>query len=183
MKKNYIIILALVIGNLISVQNVWSQCKTKDPNKNRPFYVLETECAKNNSEPSYLAAGKEYRALLNGSEAVDFIVIFFANNKYRIAACTDVGGPLSFTVKDQSNNMLFTNINYKNAPYWDLSFSTTIECIVTIQLPPETIKMAGGAPSEGNEKASKDTAKAAESESASNIGDVCSVLVIGYKQE
>ena len=177
MKKNYIIILALVIGNLISVQNVWSQCKTKDPNKNRPFYDLETECAKNNSEPSYLADGKEYRALLNGSEAVDFIVIFFANNKYRIAACTDVGGPLSFTVKDQSNNMLFTNINYKNAPYWDLSFSTTIECTVTIQLPPETIKMAGGS------APSADTAKAKPESESSNTGDVCAVLVIGYKQE
>lgn len=174
--------------------NAYSQCRTDVENVGRPFFELETECAKTNSEPSYLSDGKDYRALLTNNSA-EFVVLFYADNKYRIAACTDVGGPLTFYVRDHQDNVIFTNAKYENAPYWDLVFPTTIECIITMSLPEETRTRAFGAaepvkaeaaptdsgaaeeaPAEGGEGESKTTAK-------TKIKPVCAVLIIGYKQE
>ena len=174
--------------------NSIAQCKTDNPDKRRPFFELETECAKTNSESSFLTDGKEYRALLSNNEAADFVVLFYANNSYRIAACTDVGGPLSFVVRDMKKNILFSNKDYENAPYWDIEFPATINCDLFIQLPPETLELVGGA----EEPASEEEPQAEEENARADSGateqgsakkteakpkvEVCSVLVIGYKQ-
>lgn len=179
--------------------SAYSQCRTDVPNVGRPFFEVETECAKAHSEPSFLSDGKDYRSLLTNNSS-EFVVLFYADNKYRIAACTDVGGPLTFYVRDHQGNVLFTNAEYENAPYWDLIFPTTIECIVTISLPEETRALAFGdaAPAEAAEAAPADSAAAEETPAEeehkeenghgggakkSEIKPVCAVLVIGYKQE
>ena len=194
MKTSKLIVLSLILCGM--GMNAYSQCVSDVPGVGRPFYEVEIECAKANSEPSYLSDGKDYRALLTNNSS-EFIVVFYSNNKYRISACTDVGGPLSFTVKDHKNNILFNNKDYENAPYWDLVFPTTIECMVTVTLPEETRTLAFGdnAPAE-EENASESDATPADSgdaeEGAANGGTVtakpdlkpvCAVLVIGYKQE
>jgi len=176
--------------------NSIAQCKTDNPDKRRPFFELETECAKTNSESSFLTDGKEYRALLSNNEAADFVVLFYANNTYRIAACTDVGGPLSFVVRDMKKNILFSNKDYENAPYWDLLFPTSIECIITVSLPEETRKIANGgalqeepskeeASVETNDSNKTPTEEPGKSSNKGNseVSEVCSVLLIGYKQE
>ncbi|MBL4754515.1 MAG: hypothetical protein JKY52_13090 [Flavobacteriales bacterium] len=173
--------------------NGFAQCKSDAENVGRPFYELETECAKANSEPSYLTDGKDYRSLLTNN-SVEHVVVFYANNQYRISACTDVGGPLSFTVKDHKNNTLFSNKDYENAPYWDLAFPTTIECIVTVSLPDETKALAfgDGTAAESNSAPADSTVSESEGHDEgeghggkhkTEIKPVCGVLIIGYKQE
>ena len=122
---------------------------------------------KTSSHRSFLSDGKDYRALLTNNSS-EFLVVFYADNKYRIAACTDVGGPLSFTVKDHKDNMLFTNKNHENAAYWDLVFPTTIECLVTIALPDETKALAFG-------EATPASAEPADSTAAEGDGDEAAV--------
>jgi len=183
MKNKNLIVFGFLLSGLILANNAYSQCKTEDPNKKRPFFEVEYQCAKEHSESSYLSDGRDYRALLSGPEVTDFIITFFAGNKYRIAACTDVGGPLSFTVADHRGNTLFSNKQYENAPYWDLEFPVTIECKVSVQLPPETIEMVGGsAKLEELPAVEGDTTKAEEAPAAEKVADVCAVLVVGYKQ-
>jgi len=168
--------------------DAYSQCKTDIEGVGRPFFEVETECAKAHSESSYLSDGKDYRSLLTNNSS-EFIVLFYADNKYRIAGCTDVGGPLTFYVRDHQDNIIFTNAKYENAPYWDLIFPTTIECIVTVSLPEETRALAFGdaAPAEEADSGAAEDEAPAEGEEAApkakSAKPVCAVLVIGYKQE
>ena len=108
--------------------------------------------------------------------------MFFGGNTYRIAACTDVGGPLSFTIQDYKGNTLFTNKDYENAPYWDLEFPTTIECSIFIQLPPETIKLAGGNSGKSETASESDSVTTDARGNDEAVAEVCAVVVIGYKQ-
>jgi hypothetical protein len=75
--------------------------------------------------------------------------------------------------------VLFTNKEYENAPYWDLEFPSTMECSIFVQLAPETIEMAGG--SAGTDDASEVDSTTAK-KAAAPAEEVCSVIVIGYKQ-
>jgi len=196
MKNKKLIVLGLSLLGLICFNNAFSQCRSEDPNKRRPFYEVEAACAIEHSESSYLSDGKDHRALLSGAEIAEFVVTFFAGNKYRIAACTGVGGPLSFTVLDHLGNLLFTNKEHENAPYWDLEFPITIESKIVIQLPPETIELAGASgaattapPEEGKEApvgedtTKKEKEKKSVASRANKSPPVCAVLLIGYKQE
>lgn len=187
MKNIRIVTFAVVLCGMGIGVNAYSQCKSDVENVGRPFYEVETECAKANSESSFLSDGKDYRALLTNNSS-EFLVIFYADNKYRIAACTDVGGPLSFTVKDHKDNMLFTNKDHENAPYWDLVFPTTIECLVTITLPDETKTLAFGEATPASDKPADSTAAEGDGDNTeaakpkTEQKPVCAVLVIGYKQ-
>jgi len=193
MKNIKLITLSLVLCGMVITLNTYSQCRSDVENVGRPFFEVETQCAKDHSESSYLSDGKDYRSLLTNNSS-EFVVIFYSDNKYRIAACTDVGGPLSFTVKDHKDNILFTNKDYENAPYWDLAFPTTIECLLTVSLPDETRALAFGDGAPVEEAAAEGEAgadsSAAEGEEGAEGGaakkemkPVCAVLVIGYKQE
>ena len=72
---------------------------------------------------------------------------------YRIAACTGLSdGALQFSVYDKQHNLLFTNREHDNDPYWDLAVANTIDVSVEAQL---------------------DRTKA---------GSGCAVLLIGFKQ-
>ena len=188
MKNIRVVTFSVVLCGMGMGLNAYSQCKSDVENVGRPFYEVETECAKANSQPSFLSDGKDYRALLTNNSS-EFVVIFYANNKYRIAACTDVGGPLAFSVKDHKGNVLFTNKDYENAPYWDLVFPTTIECIVTVSLPDETKALAFGkaAPATGapadSGAAEGDGESSVNTKPKAEVKPVCAVLIIGYKQE
>ncbi|HIA11134.1 MAG TPA: hypothetical protein EYN69_03555 [Flavobacteriales bacterium] len=188
----------IIAGGLLIYNTGYSQCKTNVENIRRPFYDLELECAKTNSEPSFISDAKDYRALLSGNEGAEFIATFFSGNKYRICACTDIGSPLSFTISDHKGNVLFTNKDYENAPYWDLDFPVTIDCKISVSLPRETAEASGGAPA-AEESAEEETpaTETAEDEAGEEVAEeaaseistkfventkVCAVLVIGYKQ-
>ena len=79
-------------------------------------------------------------------------------------------------------NTLFTNKDYENAPYWDLEFPTTIECSIFIQLPPETIKLAGGNPGKSETASESDSVTTDARGNDEAVAEVCAVVVIGYKQ-
>lgn len=103
---------------------------------------------------SFISDGQQYRALLlNPEETAEFKTTFFGETVYRIAACSGMtDGNLIFSIYDQERNLVFSNKDFKNAPYWDFKVKSTVELTIEAKLDP------------------------------SNNGSGCAVLLIGFKQ-
>jgi len=138
--KKIVLSTALFVGfQMIS----FSQCDT-----------IANLCAKHITN-NYISDGQQYRALLlNAEETAEFHTTMFAETIYRFAACSGLkDGNLIFRVLDKDRNVLFTNKDYRNAPYWDFKSKSTIDVIIEAQLDPDR-----------------------------NPGSGCAVLLIGFKQ-
>jgi len=105
---------------------------------------------------SFVSDGQQYRSLLlNSEEYAEFKTTFFGETTYRIAACSGkTDGNLIFSIYDQDRNVLFSNKNQKNAPYWDFKIKSTVEAIIEAKL-----------------------------DSNRNSGSGCAVILIGFKQK
>ncbi|MBK6627870.1 MAG: hypothetical protein IPJ87_09155 [Flavobacteriales bacterium] len=109
-------------------------------------------CAKHITT-SYIPDGQFYRALLQGDELAEFSLTLFGGTTYRVAACSGLAdGNLVFSVFDQERNLLFTNKEHANSPYWDLVVANTLDVTIEAQLDP------------------------------SKLGSGCAVMLIGFKQ-
>src|ERR1700756_1746083 len=106
---------------------------------------IASSCAKRNIDPSFISDGQLYRALLvNADETAEFHVTFYGGTIYRIAACSGMSdGNLVFSIYDSQRNLLFTNGAYQNAPYWDFTVKSTVDCIINAQLNPTTNSGSG----------------------------------------
>ncbi len=90
---------------------------------------------KKNMSAQYISDGQAYRALLVNQEVAEFHATFFGGSTYRIAACSGFSdGNLIFSIYDQDRNLLFTNSEHKNAPYWDFALKSTLNCTIEAQL-------------------------------------------------
>lgn len=85
---------------------------------------------------NFISDGQQYKALLmNTEEMAEFHTTLYGGTLYRVAACTGLtDGNLIFTVKDAEGNILFTNSEFKNAPYWDFKITNTLDCIIEAKL-------------------------------------------------
>ncbi len=94
-------------------------------------------CSKNFTH-EYISDGQQYISILNGDEIAEFRATFYGGSTYRISACSGfISGNLIFSVFDKQRNEIFSNRNYKNSPYWDFKFNSTMECIIEAQLDPK----------------------------------------------
>ena len=143
MKKS-IAKIAIILSALFFVGNkAQAQCDT-----------IANLCAKHIIN-SFISDGQTYRALLlNPEETAEFHTTFFGETVYRIAACSGMtDGNLTFYIYDQENNLLFSNKDQKNAPYWDFKVKSTIDDIrIEAKLDPV------------------------------NAGSGCAVILIGFKE-
>lgn len=114
---------------------------------------VATLCAKHLAS-KYISGGQQYRALLlNTDETAEFHATFYGGSTYRVAACSGLtDGNLVFSVFDEQRNMIFTNSEYKNAPYWDFKINSTLDGIIEAKL------------------------------DIRNQGSGCAVVLIGFKQ-
>lgn len=102
---------------------------------------------------NYITDGQAYRALLSGDDIAEFKTTMFGGNTYRIAACSgESDGNLIFRIYDQEKNLLFTNSDYSNSPYWDFVIQNTM--VVSIEANLDQTRSASG----------------------------CAILVIGFKK-
>jgi hypothetical protein len=102
---------------------------------------------------NYIPDGQLYRALLNGDETAEFSLTLFGGTTYRVAACSGLTDRnLVFSVVDRDRNVLFTNKEFGNEPYWDLAVANTIDVTIEAQLDP------------------------------AKLGSGCAVLLIGFKK-
>ena len=83
----------------------------------------------------YISDGQIYRALIYGDQTAEFTATLYGGAQYRIAALTGTeAGNLIFSVFDSENHLLFTNKDYKNAPYWDFKVASTLDCTIEAHL-------------------------------------------------
>lgn len=102
---------------------------------------------------NYIPDGQFYRALLQGDEVAEFGLTLFGGTTYRVAACTgDSDGALVFSVFDRQRNLLYTNKEHGNAPFWDLAITNTMDVILEAHL------------------------------DASKVSSGCAVMLIGFKK-
>lgn len=88
--------------------------------------------------PDYISDGQEYYAQLKPNQKVEFKTTFFSDNTYRIVTCTNVRRSATiFSVYDTEKNLLFTNTGYDYSPYWDFKFSSTVTCIIQVDVKTE----------------------------------------------
>lgn len=101
--------------------------------------TIANACAKHMAR-QFLSDGQEYRALLlNSDETAEFHTTFYGGTIYRVVACSGLGdGNLVFSVFDNDRNLIFTNSDYKNSPYWDFKVNSTIDCIIEARLGSES---------------------------------------------
>ncbi|MFP4025165.1 MAG: hypothetical protein ACLFVR_11635 [Thiohalospira sp.] len=83
----------------------------------------------------YISSGQEYRANLDENNKAKFFTTFYGDSNYRIIACSDNKEvPLIFSVYDSEKNLLFCNRDYDYTPYWNFSFTSTVDCVIEIEL-------------------------------------------------
>jgi hypothetical protein len=86
-------------------------------------------------KPPFVSDGQQYKALLNGDEIAEFHSTFYGGSTYRIVGASGTSeGNMIFSVYDIERNLLFSNRNYQNAPYWDFKFNSTIDCVIEAEL-------------------------------------------------
>ncbi len=97
--------------------------------------TVANSCAKH-LENQFISDGQQYRALLmNADETAEFHTTLYGGTIYRIAACSGLtDGNLIFSVYDNEHNLLFTNNEFKNAPYWDFKVTNSLDCIIEAKL-------------------------------------------------
>jgi hypothetical protein len=142
MKKTFVKLFLVVTAILSLNTRTQAQCDT-----------IANLCAKHIIS-TFISDGQQYRALLlNPEETAEFHTTFFGETTYRIAACSGMSdGNLVFYIYDQERNLLFSNKDYKNAPYWDFKVKSSLEVIIEAKL------------------------------DGANSGSGCAVILIGFRQ-
>jgi hypothetical protein len=103
---------------------------------------IATKCEQH-IRAQYITDGQAYRALLSGSDVAEFQTTLFSGNTYRIAACSgSTDGNLIFRIFDQERNLLFSNTEHSNAPYWDFNVTSSMQ--VTIEATLDESKSESG---------------------------------------
>lgn len=137
MKKG-ILKLVLVISGIVMMNSASAQMTD----------TVASICAKH-FQDQFISDGQQYRALLmNSEELAEFHVTLYGGTLYRIAACSGLqDGNLIISVfdTDAKENLIFTNQDYKNAPYWDFKVNSTLDCVIKAKLDPDGLQSSGRA--------------------------------------
>jgi len=134
-------LMAFLILGMSQIGNAWAQCDT-----------IAKICSEHVTA-DFISDGQSYRALLNGDQVAEFRATFYGGSTYRIAGCSGfTDGNLIFELYDEDHNRLFASNEYKNTPYWDFEFTSTIDCTIEARL--NTVNVKSG----------------------------CATMVIGFKQ-
>jgi len=125
MKRIFGVLISLVC--MFSAFNAMAQADT-----------LVSVCTKH-MKPPYISDGQQYQTILNGDENAEFHVSFLGGSTYRIVGCSGLtDGNLVFNVFDTERNLIFTNAEYENAPYWDFKFTNSMDCVIEAKLDAKT---------------------------------------------
>lgn len=93
--------------------------------------TCESLLKKNTGGKDFISDGQVYTAFLDREKA-EFKTTFFGGTTYRITASAGSKEDyIIFTIKDPEGNILFSNRNYKNSPYWDFNVKESLP--VTIE--------------------------------------------------
>jgi hypothetical protein len=82
----------------------------------------------------FISDGQYYTAFLDREKA-EFKTTLYGGSTYRIAASAGSKEDyVIFSVIDLDGNILFSNRDYKNSPYWDFKVPRTIPVVISTEL-------------------------------------------------
>ncbi|GAB5538010.1 MAG: hypothetical protein Salg2KO_01130 [Salibacteraceae bacterium] len=85
----------------------------------------------------FLSDGQHYRALLLTDQVAEFNATLYGGTTYRISACSGTqDGNLLFRVFDRERNLIFRNVEHRNAPYWDFQLESSMDVVIEAELDP-----------------------------------------------
>lgn len=91
----------------------------------------------------FISDGQSYRALLYDDQIAEFQTTFYGGARYRIVSFSGMEEEqLIFSLYDQEDNLLFTNEDFKNSPYWDFEFKSTMTGRIEAKL--DDLKQSSG---------------------------------------
>jgi len=88
-----------------------------------------------NDGNSFYSDGQSYKYFLNEEETTEIVATFYEGTIYRIATSAGLeDNYMVFDILDEKRNLLFSNSEHSNAPYWDFEVENTIECTIEARL-------------------------------------------------
>ena len=88
-----------------------------------------------NSGKMFISDGQVYKAFVDAEQAAEFKITLYGGSVYRIAATAGTKDDyVIFNVYDKERNLLFTNKDQDNKPYWDFQVDNTLDCYVEAYL-------------------------------------------------
>jgi len=88
---------------------------------------------KNNK--AFISDGQVYQAFVSLDQTAEFKVTLFGGSLYRVASTAGVDDNyVIFNVYDMERNLLFSNQDHNNKPYWDFKVDNTIDCYIEAYL-------------------------------------------------
>lgn len=122
-------ILGIIILSLITSISFSQEC---DSLVNVCYSHLKKD-TKNNKV--FISDGQVYKAFVDVEQSAEFKITLFGGTLYRIATTAGLADNyVIFNVYDQDRNLLFTNEDFNNKPYWDFKIDSTIDCYVEAYL-------------------------------------------------
>lgn len=86
----------------------------------------------------YVSDDQDYVARLNKNNTARFHTVFYGDNRYCIAVCSNIEEhPLIVKIFDTERNLLFDNTKHDHTPYWHLAFSSTVACVIEVKVKAE----------------------------------------------
>ena len=91
----------------------------------------------NKNNETFYSNGQSYKYFLSEDEHTEIVTTLYEGTTYRIATSAGLeDNYMIFELLDRDRNLLYTNADFKNAPYWDFEIESTIECIIEAKLDP-----------------------------------------------
>ncbi len=98
------------------------------------YRIVESYLVKNDEGRIFVSDGQVYTAFLDNEKA-EFSTTLYGGSVYRIAASAGTEDDYAiFTILDMEDNVLFTNKDHLNSPYWDFKVDNTIPVKVQTEL-------------------------------------------------
>lgn len=122
-------ILFLLSALLVSTASIAQEC---DSLVNVCYDYLKTD-TKNNKP--FISDGQVYQAFVDVEQSAEFKVTLFGGTLYRIATTAGIADNfVIFNVRDEDGNILFSNEDFGNKPYWDFKVENTVNCYIEASL-------------------------------------------------
>tara|TARA_B100001057_G_C22548988_1_gene832658 strand:- start:285 stop:722 length:438 start_codon:yes stop_codon:yes gene_type:complete len=91
----------------------------------------------NENNDSFYSNGQSYKYFFGEDENAEIITTFYEGTTYRIATSAGLeDNYMIFEILDQKRNLLFSNTDFSNEPYWDFKVENTLECTIEAKLDP-----------------------------------------------
>ena len=122
-------ILGILLVSFIANFTIAQQC---DSLPSICYEYLKTDL-KNNK--IFISDGQVYQAFVDVEQTAEFKVTLYGGSFYRIA--TTAGrreNYVVFNVYDSERNLLFSNEEYDNKPYWDFKIENTMDCYIEARI-------------------------------------------------